>query len=458
MTIANFSLYHGIRMRKSKKQGLLLVSLAFAVLVFSGCSKMEELRENYTPKSPREAYEYGLDASGLKNAALGIAWIEAASHAFESPVFPDVPYQENGFIDPAEPLAAGFQIALTRGQRFVARASFIAPDSGSIFLDLFQDMSDLGLRTRRVALSDFSQTLTFDANRTGTYILRFQPELLAGGRYEFDMTITSSIIFPVSGTDSGAIQSRFGDARDGGRRRHHGVDIFARRNTPVIAATDGVITSTRTGGLGGRTVWLRSGTGANLYYAHLEQQLVRRGQRVVAGDTLGLVGNSGNARTTAPHLHFGIYRNGPVDPFPFVHQPDQSVPRIMAESSNSGSWMRTALDNSGVYTGPSRRSDQIQLLGRYASVRILAAASVYYRIRLPNGTSGYIRSAQLESEEVPIEEVVLASTQTILRVPSDHAGAVGMEESGNGLRVRSRFGDYLRVTTDAGRTGWLRDL
>lgn len=445
-------------MREGHKPGLLLPALTFAVLVFSGCSKMEELRERFTPKSPREAYEYGLDAAGLKNTALGIAWIDAGARALDNPVFPDVPYQENGFIDPAEPLAAAFQMTLVRGQRFVARASFMAPDSGSIFLDLFQDMSDLGSRTRRVALSDFSQTLTFDANRTGTYILRFQSELLTGGRYEFDMTISASIIFPVSGKDSGAIQSRFGDARDGGRRRHHGVDIFARRNTPVVAATDGVITSTRTGGLGGRTVWLRSGAGANLYYAHLERQLVRRGQRVVAGDTLGLVGNSGNARTTAPHLHFGIYRNGPVDPFPFVHQPDQSVPSIMAESSHIGSWMRTALDDSGVYFGPSRRSDQIQLLSRHASVRILAAASVYYRIRLPDGTTGYIRSRQLESEETPIEEVILASTQTILRLPSDRAGAVGLEKSGNGLRVHGRFGDYLRVTTDTGRTGWLLDI
>jgi len=444
--------------RKDRKLGLILPALAVAILVLSACSKVEELRDHFTPKSPREAYEYGLEAAGMRNTALGIEWIDAASRAFESPVIPDVPYQENGFINPSEPLATAFEVALKRGQRFVARASFLAPDSGSIFLDLFQDLGELGLNTRRVALSDFSQTLAFDANRTGTYILRFQPELLAGGRYEIEMTITASIIFPVSGKDSGAIQSLFGDARDGGRRSHHGVDIFSRRNTPVVAATDGVITSTRTGGLGGRTVWLRSSTGASLYYAHLEQQLVRRGQRVMAGDTLGLVGNSGNARTTPPHLHFGIYRNGPVDPFPFVHQPDQSAPRILAESSNSGSWMRTAIDDSGVYAGPSRRSKQIRLLGRYTSVRILAAASVYYRVKLPDGTSGYIRSSQLESENIPIEELVLASAQTIQRVPNDRAGAVGMEESGNGLRVHSRFGDYLRVTTDAGQTGWLLDL
>jgi murein DD-endopeptidase MepM/ murein hydrolase activator NlpD len=50
-----------------------------------------------------------------------------------------------------------------------------------------------------------------------------------------------------------------------------------------------------------------------LYYAHLDQQLVRPGQRVVAGDTIGLVGNTGNARTKDPHLHLAstLMEEGP---------------------------------------------------------------------------------------------------------------------------------------------------
>ena len=67
---------------------------------------------------------------------------------------------------------------------------------------------------------------------------------------------------------------------------------------------------------------------------------------VRAGDTLGLVGNTGNARTTAPHLHFGIYRagRGAVDPWPFLHRAD-AVPLALAgpagyDPDRRGEWVR----------------------------------------------------------------------------------------------------------------------
>ncbi len=435
------------------------VLLLILVILLAGCVKIDELRERYTPQSPRAAYEFGLKTSGLRQSALGIAWFEAGDQALLEPVSPTVPYREIGYVDPARPHAAAFRIRLTRGQRFLASVSFSAPDSGSIFLDLFRKMDRLGLGTRQVASADSTQSIQFDVDRTGTYILRLQPELLAGGRYELTVRTAASVIFPVSGFDSGAIQSVFGDSRDGGRRSHHGVDIFAPRGTPVIAATSGFISSTRVGGLGGKTIWLRSAeTGASIYYAHLQEQLVDRGTRVAAGDTLGLVGNSGNARTTSPHLHFGIYRNGPVDPHPYIYEPDQPMPRIAVEAVTSGSWMRTRIDDSGIYAGPTRQSGPIQLLERYTSVHVLAAAASYYRVQLPDGTTGYIRGNQIEPETEPIEEFVLASSTPIQSIPSETAGAMGIEPPGKSILIRSRFGDYLRVTTDSGQTGWLLDI
>ena len=78
-----------------------------------------------------------------------------------------------------------------------------------------------------------------------------------------------------------------------------------------------------TGGIGGKHVWLSSGMlgigGARYYYAHLDAFNVESGDSVSTGDVLGYVGNTGNARTTPPHLHFGIYTSfGPVDPAPFL--------------------------------------------------------------------------------------------------------------------------------------------
>ncbi len=157
---------------------LLMVMVAFS----AGCSKIDELRERYTPLSPREAYEYGLETSGLSQSAMGIAWFKVGDRAFLEAVSPTVPYRENGYVDPAKPLAAAFRVELTRGQRFIAHVAFLAPDSGSIFLDLFQKMDELGLGMRRVATANSMQSIEFDADRTGTYLLRFQPELLAGGQ------------------------------------------------------------------------------------------------------------------------------------------------------------------------------------------------------------------------------------------------------------------------------------
>ena len=105
-----------------------------------------------------------------------------------------------------------------------------------------------------------------------------------------------------------------------GGRRHEGVDIFAPRDTPVVSTTRGLVTRVGTNDLGGQVVWVLGPGLESHYYAHLQRQAVTVGTRISAGDIVGYVGNTGNARTTAPHLHFGIYRRGegPIDPLPWV--------------------------------------------------------------------------------------------------------------------------------------------
>ena len=133
--------------------------------------------------------------------------------------------------------------------------------------------------------------------------------------------------FPVQGGQSRGIGSPFGAERGGGLRRHRGVDLFAPRGTPVLAAADGRVWRVGWDPLGGRVIWQRDPKhGAWLYYAHLDRQLVRFGQRVSAGDVIGLVGNTGNARTTPPHLHFGVYAPGAIDPAPLL--PAKSDARV----------------------------------------------------------------------------------------------------------------------------------
>lgn len=123
---------------------------------------------------------------------------------------------------------------------------------------------------------------------------------------------------PVDGVAASRIAATFGAPR-GRDRLHQGVDIFAARGTPVRSATRGIVASVRDGGLGGRQVWIVGPARERHYYAHLRDWApgLRTGQVVEAGTLLGFVGDSGNARGTPPHLHYGIYgRDGPRDPLP----------------------------------------------------------------------------------------------------------------------------------------------
>ena len=116
---------------------------------------------------------------------------------------------------------------------------------------------------------------------------------------------------PVSGPAS--FINDWGFSRPGGRR-HRGNDIFTPRGSPVVAPVPGVAypSSNR---LGGQVVFLDGDDGHRYYLAHLDSY--GQSGRVSKGATLGSVGSTGNARGTAPHLHFEIHPgHGPaVNPY-----------------------------------------------------------------------------------------------------------------------------------------------
>ncbi|HBK46355.1 MAG TPA: peptidase [Xanthomonadaceae bacterium] len=125
---------------------------------------------------------------------------------------------------------------------------------------------------------------------------------------------------PVDGVPARRIADTFGAPR-GSDRRHAGVDIFAPRGTAVRAATLGIVSAIRDGGLGGKQVWLIGPAWERHYYAHLDAwtDTLTVGQVVQPGSVLGSVGNTGNARTTPPHLHYAIYgKHGAYDPLPLL--------------------------------------------------------------------------------------------------------------------------------------------
>jgi murein DD-endopeptidase MepM/ murein hydrolase activator NlpD len=134
------------------------------------------------------------------------------------------------------------------------------------------------------------------------------------------------LLIPVAGVRPDDLTDTFGDLRDS-TRTHRAIDILAPTGTPVVAAVGGRILRLHTSALGGLTVYQMGPTnGWVYYYAHLDgyAEGLRAGQIVAAGDTLGFVGETGNA--PIPHLHFAVWKVRPgtqrggraVNPYPLL--------------------------------------------------------------------------------------------------------------------------------------------
>jgi murein DD-endopeptidase MepM/ murein hydrolase activator NlpD len=102
-------------------------------------------------------------------------------------------------------------------------------------------------------------------------------------------------------------------------RPHLGVDLRARRGTPIYSVASGrVIYAGWLGGYG-KVTKIDHGNGVVSLYAHQSKILVRRGQRVRKGQLIGRVGSTG--RSTGPHLHLGMYKRGrPVNPMSYINR------------------------------------------------------------------------------------------------------------------------------------------
>jgi murein DD-endopeptidase MepM/ murein hydrolase activator NlpD len=94
------------------------------------------------------------------------------------------------------------------------------------------------------------------------------------------------------------------------RKKHPGVDFSAKKGTPIYASADGIVISNDIfGGRGfGKHITISHGFGYHTLYAHMDKAIKKRGQRVKRGDLIGYIGNTG--RSTAPHLHYELIKNG----------------------------------------------------------------------------------------------------------------------------------------------------
>lgn len=322
-----------------------------------------------------------------------------------------------------------------------------------VFMDLFVLEES---QWQPVAFADSTLTLTYEFRDDQNCLLRIQPELLADVYYSVIISATPVLINPVSGANNRSIRSFYGDTRDGGRRSHEGLDIFAPRGTPVVAPTSGVIYNVGTNRLGGKVVWMRdSHRGHAYYFAHLDSQLVSPGKRVQQGDTLGLVGNTGNARTTPPHLHFGIYQRGSKNPIHYIRQMEQLVERAPLDTGFQAQVFRVGASRLNMRSGPAVTHQVLRVLEQDHYVEVVGRSGEWYRVKLPDDAQGYVARRLLVLAEEG-RRVVVAGPSFLLSEARESSVPVGRLEDSTEVEHLASYENFTFVKTAEGQAGWLK--
>ena len=429
------------------------------IVVLAPACQPEIVPEPYVPTSAHDAYRHSLVDAGLSETALGRDWQQVGETALKTPVEVSAPFQETVYIDAAHAFATGYRFSVVRGQRTEVRVSVEPTSDWRIYLDLFREPDEQGGSPVHVASGgEGDLRLEFEPRRDGNYVLRVHSELLRGGSCTLEIRNVASLDFPVAGHDTASIGSTFGVEREAGRRTHHGVDIFARRHTEVLATSRARVRRVDEWKLGGNIIWLEDPErNIRLYFAHLQTQDVEEGVWVQPGDRIGTVGNSGNAHTTPPHLHFGIYvrGEGPIDPYPFLHQTSQEPRAIRVELDNLGQWLRTKEDRVSLRPQPGA-DPPLHEIARHTPVFVAAGASRSYRVTLPNGAVGYVAASETEPLSRSIETVELSQRARVLDHPATDAVVMRHVDAGTNMEVLARYRGYAWVDVGEARPAWIR--
>jgi murein DD-endopeptidase MepM/ murein hydrolase activator NlpD len=434
-----------------KKNAALIAAIIFCVCVLTRCSAPGH--KLFEKRTPHEAYEHKIENAGLQNTALGTAWLKAAKKALQQPVFIQLPYKETAWFAAEEPNAYGYIFNAGRGEKINIS---VTTDSSSLmlFADLWQYNNG---SPQHVASADtVTHSISYEVTKDDSCILRIQPELLQSGSYTVVISASPSLAFPVPAEDNPKIGSFWGAGRDNGTRRHEGIDIFSKFRTPVVAAADGYITRTGTNNLGGKVIFLSpDGKNYSLYYAHLDSQIAREGEHVKAGDVVGLMGNTGNAKSTPAHLHFGIYTySGAIDPLPFVKKTITEPETIIASLYAINKFVRSN-KTINIVASPFNRKTIMEKLNSGTALHVIGAAGSMYKIQLPDKSEAFVRNADVSIAGKPVKTIT-AHTATVLETDAtDSAAGKALIKKGSSIEVYGAYEDFYLVQWK-GLTGWIK--
>ncbi|RYF25296.1 MAG: M23 family metallopeptidase [Flavobacteriales bacterium] len=396
--------------------------------------------------SPHQQYERKLQQAGLDKTSMGATWIANAQASLRKAINITLPYQEAGYFAAEKIEAIAFRFNAVRGQKINVQLTRKPVENFMIYADLWELDEQLNHKLL-VAADTLGNALELEVKQTGNYVLRLQPELLGAGSYNLAISSGASLAYPLKAVNRNQIQSLFGVGRDAGARKHEGIDIFSGFRTPVLAVADGTVTRVNTNNLGGKVVWFRpKGKDFTLYYAHLDEQLVEDGASVLLGDTLGLMGNTGNAATTPPHLHLGIYTNGgAIDPLPFIDPQVQKLPTVTSSIDRLNTTMRLKAT--------------VNLEGRKLVagnlLRVSAASKSEYRVELPDGSLTYLPSNKLTAINAPLSAIKARSVLAAYDGVGENAAPKFEIPVGSNLELLGTFEKYSLVKFQT-ELGWIK--
>lgn len=141
------------------------------------------------------------------------------------------------------------------------------------------------------------------------FLLRWTGRLLGGllVLILLGLLLPEDIKMPVDGANKGDFnQESFWYYPWGKSVTHKGVDIFAKKNTGIHSASEGLVVYTGQNSMGGNIVVVLGAKWRFHYYAHLEEIKVKRFSWVNQDSVIGTVGDSGNAKGKPSHLHYTI--------------------------------------------------------------------------------------------------------------------------------------------------------
>lgn len=431
-----------------KYSGLLIV---ITILLFYSCNTSR--RGFYGKKSPHEKYGDGLESAGLRTTSLGAQWFVAADKSLMQPLSIQLPYKETGYFAAEKPRATGYRFTAQTGEKLLIKIT-TTPSAGVL---LFTELWRPGANPEEYKLLDIADTTTqqleYEVEDETNFIIRLQPELLKGVEYTLTISTQPSLAFPVHPSGKPRVFSLWGVERDGGTRSHEGIDIGAAFRTPALASADGRVTRVNENNLGGKVIFMNpTGKSYSLYYAHLDTQMVSPGQHVKTGDVLGLVGNTGNARTTPPHLHFGIYgANGAIDPFPFVNTDRPAIPVITASVKELNKFVhnRTA---ASLYVEPSSKAQLLEKLDADHPLQVISITEDWYKVVQAEDKEGFINSSSVTN--TPVRQLSLTKETRLLDAPTTIAASKQTIPIRSNVSVLGQYKGYYFIEYE-GEKGWI---